>query len=200
MEGSGKHTKWFCPACGRECKHAIRDGPEDSIGQDLRFNYVVFMQFDMKQGKQTFCAMAAAPCDYLNNILTTLKLILAYRRSKFNKGAQVAITELMTLSNDMFVEAMKGFPKVTLKVRRPVHHAMGEYIKIVGNGVESLQEKDAGQDLSFLDMNAALRNGFFGESPKVWGDADWKLLIDYVTQGLGCSSEEWGNMTWTPQI
>ena len=141
MDGTGKHTKWYCPACGLEYKHAIRDGPEDSIGQDLRFNYVVFMQFEMKHGRHTFCAMAAAPCDFLNNILTTLKLVLAYSKIKFNKGAQVAITDMMTLSNEMFVEAMKGFPKITLKIKKPVHHSMGEYIKIVGNGVESLQEK-----------------------------------------------------------
>ena len=196
----GQNTKWYCPACGLEYKHAIKDGPEDSIGQDLRFSYVVFMQFEMKHGRHTFCAMAAAPCDFLNNILTTLKLVLAYSKIKFNKGAQVAITDMMTLSNEMFVEAMKGFPKVTLKIKKPVHHAQGDYIKIVGNGVESLQEKDIGQDLSFLDMNTALKNGFFGKKPKIWGDPEWKLLIDYVTQGLDFSNEEWDKMAWTPQI
>ena len=166
----------------------------------MPFNYVVFMQFEMKQGMQTFCAMAAAPCDFLSNILTTLKLVLAFRRTRFNKGAQVAITDMMTLSNEMFLEAMKGFPKVTLKVKKPMHHSMGDYIKIVGNGLESLQEKDIGQEMSFLDMNTALRNGFFGKNPKIWGDPEWKLLIDCVTQGLDCSSEDWGKMTWTPQI
>ena len=54
--------------------------------------------------------------------------------------------------------------------------------------------------MSFLDMNTALRNGLFGKNPKIWGDPDWKMLIDYVTQGLDCSSEEWDKMTWTPQI
>ena len=55
--------------------------------------------------------MAAAPCDYLSNLLGTLKLILAYKKHNFNRGAQVAITDLMTVSNNMFAEAMECFPK-----------------------------------------------------------------------------------------
>ena len=199
-DGTGKKTKWNCSACGMEYKHAIKDGPEDSLGQDLKFNYVVFLQFRMKHGLHTFCAMAEAPCDYLNDILATLKLVLAYSKVKFNRGAQVAITDMMTASNDMFVEAMKGFPKVTLKVAKPVHHQHGEYIKIAGNGVESLSEKDIGTNMSFLDMNTALQKGFFGKDPVVWRDPEWKLLIDYVTQGLDISDGEWDNMAYMPQI
>ena len=200
MEGTGKNTKWNCPACGLEYKHAIKDTPEDSLGQDLKFNYVVFLQFEMKHGKHTFCAMAAAPCDFLNDILATLKLVLAYSKVKFNRGAQVAITDMMTASNEMFVEAMRGFPKVTLKVARPAHHAHGEYIKIAGNGVESLSEMDIGKDMSFLDMNTALKKGFFGKKPVIWGDQEWKLLIDYVTQGLDISDDAWDKMAYMPQI
>ena len=121
-EGTGKRAMWFCPACGREYKHRIHDRPEDDIGQDLNFNYVIFMQFEVKGGMHTFCAMAAAPGGYLNNLLGTLKLILANKKHSFNRGAQVAITDLMTVSNNMFVEAMKNFPKKTLVVKHPTHH------------------------------------------------------------------------------
>ena len=68
---------WLCPSCGGKYKQEIADVPADSIVHMLNFNYVVFMQFDVKGGTQTTCAMAAAPSGYLNNLLTTLKLILA---------------------------------------------------------------------------------------------------------------------------
>ena len=98
----------------------------------------------------TFCAMAAAPGDYLNNMLGKLKLILANKKHSFNRGAQVAITDLMTVSSDMFVEAMKNFPKKTLVVKHPTHRQLGDYIKTVSSGFESLQEKGYRQGDEFL--------------------------------------------------
>jgi hypothetical protein len=132
--------------------------------------------------------------------LATLKLILAYKKGNFNKGAQVAITDLMTLSNNMFAEAMKAFPKQTLKVKKPNHHTLGDYIRIVGNGVESLHPSEVGKDLSFLDINKALQDGHFGDSPRVWKDNEWSLLINYITQGMDYSNSEWDSLDWTPQI
>ena len=52
----------------------------------------------------------------------------------------MAITDLMTVSSDMFVEAMKNFPGMTLVVKHPTHHQLGDYITIVSGGFESLQE------------------------------------------------------------
>ena len=53
---------WFCPACGGEYKHAVADvDGEDSKGKDLKFNYVIFMQFELGSGVQAMCAMAEAP-------------------------------------------------------------------------------------------------------------------------------------------
>ena len=43
----------------------------------MKLNYVVFMQFELGKGVQTMCALAAAPSDYLQNIILTLKLVIA---------------------------------------------------------------------------------------------------------------------------
>ncbi len=73
----------------------------DTIGQDLAFNYLVSMQFELKGGTQTMCAMAAAPCDLRHNLLNTLKLILANSKHMIKPGAQIGIMDMMTTSNDM---------------------------------------------------------------------------------------------------
>ena len=88
---------WLCPACGGEYTQKISDMPADSIGQDLNFNYVVFMQIEVMGGSQTMCAVAAAPWEYLNNLLTTLRLILAGAKHKIRPGAQVGIIDFMTV-------------------------------------------------------------------------------------------------------
>ncbi len=81
---------WFCPACGREYKQAIKTVALDSIGQDLAFNDVIFMQFEVKGGTQTMCAMAEAPSEMLQNLLTTLKLVLATVKHKINQAPRSA--------------------------------------------------------------------------------------------------------------
>ena len=53
---------WFCPGCGGEYKHADEDNPGgDSKGPDFKFNYVIFMRFDLDSSVQAMCAMAEAP-------------------------------------------------------------------------------------------------------------------------------------------
>ena len=74
MLGAGV-TMWFCPACGGQYTHALKDAGEDR-GQDLQFNYVIFMQIELGDGIQKMCAFAAAPNDHINNLLITRKLIL----------------------------------------------------------------------------------------------------------------------------
>ena len=106
-------TLWFCPACGGEYTQKISDAPADSIGQDLDFSYAVFMQLEVMGGTQTMFAMGAAPSEYLQNLLTTLKLILVGVKHEVKPGAQVGIIDLMTASNDMFVEAMIRPPKTS---------------------------------------------------------------------------------------
>ena len=69
------------------------------------------MQFELKGGTQTMCAIVAAPCELLQNLLSTLKLIMANSKHKIKPGTQIGIMDLVTTSNDMFVGAMKRFPQ-----------------------------------------------------------------------------------------
>ena len=50
--------------------------------------------------------------EILQSRLNTLKLVLTNSKRPINLGAQLDIMDLMTMSNDMFEEAMKDFPKV----------------------------------------------------------------------------------------
>ena len=102
---------WFCPACGREYRQGIKTVALDSIGQDLALNYVIFLQLEVKGGTQTMYAMAEAPSELLQSLLTTLKLVLATVKHKIKPGAQVGIIDLMTVGNDMLMEAMKTLPQ-----------------------------------------------------------------------------------------
>ena len=80
-------------------------------GQDLAFNYIVFMQFEVKGGVRTLCAMAAAPDELLQSQLNTLKLVLSHSKRRIKLGAQLGIMDLVTTSNAMFEEAMNNFPQ-----------------------------------------------------------------------------------------
>ncbi len=113
----GDRQTWFCPACGREYKQGIHSVPVDSIGQDLALSYVIFMQLEVQGGTQTMCAMAEAPSELLQSLLTTLKLVLATVKHKIKPGAQGGIIDLMTVSSDMFMGAMKHFPKTNKAVK-----------------------------------------------------------------------------------
>jgi hypothetical protein len=70
----------------------------------------------------------------------------------------------------------------------------------VNGGVESLQEKDIGTEMSFLDINKAMRDGHFGSNPKIWGDDQWNLLINYISQGMEFDEGTWDSLDYTPQI
>ncbi len=142
------------------------------------------MRSDVNGGAQTMCAMAAAPRDYLNKLLTTLKLILTGAKHTIKPGAQIGIIDLMTVSNAMLVEAMKNFPNTSTHLVFPNHVALGNYITIVSDGFTSLTEEELGKDMSFLDINRALRKGQFGFNPPTWGDAEWSNLINNVCAGI----------------
>mgnify|MGYP002811287791 CR=1 FL=1 len=101
---------WFCAACGQQYTHGIKAGKDLANGQDLAFNYIIVMQFGVKGGVRTLCAMAEAPDEILQNQINTLKLALANSRRPLHLGAQLGIMDLMTMGNDMFEEAMKDFP------------------------------------------------------------------------------------------
>ncbi len=141
----------------------------DTIGQDLAFNDIVFMQFEVKGGVQTLCAMAAAPDGVLQNSLNTLKMVLAHSKHKLRLGAQLGIMDLMTTSNDMFEEAMKNFPKVKKTVQAPNHIGLGNYINITSDVITSLKADQVGTEMNFLDINKAHRDGYFGMEPGIWG-------------------------------
>jgi hypothetical protein len=123
-EGGGKPL-WFCAACGKQYIHGIKESRDLVHGQDLLFNYIVFLQFELQGGVRTLCAMAKAPDDLLQNQINTLKLVLANSKRPLNLGAQLGIMDLMTLSNDMFVKAMKDFPKHQQEDRPPVSRRHG---------------------------------------------------------------------------
>ncbi len=48
----GKREMWFCPACGNEYRQSVKPMAVNTIGQDLAFNYVVFMQLEVN-GRHT---------------------------------------------------------------------------------------------------------------------------------------------------
>ncbi len=84
----------------------------------MKFNYAIIMNFDLGESVQAMCAMAEAPDDYLMNILTSLKLIMACRDHKIMPGSQIRIIDMMTKSNAMFEAALKGFPHINKLARR----------------------------------------------------------------------------------
>ncbi len=88
-------------------------------------------------GVRTLCAMAEAPGEILQNQINTLKLVLASSKRPINLGAQLGIMDLMTMSNDMFEEAMKDFPKVKKTIQPPTHVGLGTLIEITCDGTTS---------------------------------------------------------------
>ena len=54
--------------------------------------------------------------------------------------------------------------------------------------------------MNFLDINKAHRDGYFGKNPRIWGDRDLSLLIDYLSGGIEFTPEEWGNVAYEPQV
>jgi hypothetical protein len=60
-------------------------------GQDLVFNYVVFLQFKLHDGVHTLCAMAQAPSELLQNQIITLKLVLTGNDCEIHNGEVTGI-------------------------------------------------------------------------------------------------------------
>ena len=165
----GGTPMWFCPACGKQYKHGIDHAKDLTHGQDLVFNYIVFLQFRLHDGMHTLCAMAQAPCTWLQNQIITLKLMLASYPRAMNKGAVAGILDMMTCSSDMFVAAMESFPKTSRKIVHPYHVGLGEYMEIKCDGIASLSSSAVGSHMDFLDMNQAYRNGMFWRQPEDLG-------------------------------
>ena len=44
---TAKNSMWFCAACGQQYTHGIQASKDLVNGQDLAFNYIVFMQFEV---------------------------------------------------------------------------------------------------------------------------------------------------------
>ncbi len=105
----------------KQYTHAVKSDKDLVNGQDLAFNYIVFMQLEVKGGVRTLCAMTAAPYELLQSQVSTLKLVLANSKRTINLRAQLGIMYLMTTSNDLFEEAMKHFPKAKNTIQ-PQHH------------------------------------------------------------------------------
>ena len=122
------------------------------------------------------CALAAAPSDYLQNLIITLKLVLAKRKHSVNPGSKVGILDMMTRSNDMFVEAMKGFPKCNKPIAKPYHHSIGHDLIIVTNALTSHAEDDVGKMQPFLDISKTKAMGMFGLAlVLVWTGVEWQV-------------------------
>jgi hypothetical protein len=169
-------------------------------GQDLVFNYIVFLQFRLHDGVHTLCAMAQAPCELLQNQIITLKLVLAGSPREMHKGAVAGILDMMTCSSDMFVAAMETFPKTSRNIVQPYHIGHGECLEIKCDGISSLCESDIGAEMNFLDMNQAHRNGMFGTKAKIWRDDEWALLLDYLCGGITHSKKDWESLEWRSQV
>ncbi len=73
-------------------------------------------------------------------------------------------------------------------------------MEICGDGLISLCEMDIGATKTFLDMNAAMAQGCFGDDPIAWGDKEWGELIDYLVHGLDVNESEWAAMEYRPRI
>ncbi len=63
-----------------------------------------------------------------------------------------------------------------------------------------MAEDDIGKEMNFLDINKALRDGNFGPNPRVWGDKEWNLLIDYVSGGIEFADEDWNTIADQPPV
>ena len=73
-------------------------------------------------------------------------------------------------------------------------------MNITCDGITSLSQDNLGAEMNFLDMNQAYRNGMFGDNAKIWRDDEWSLLLDYLSGGIAYSQEDWGLLTWQPQV
>ena len=143
------------------------------------------------------CALAAAPSDHLLNLIITLKLVLAHKEHVISPGSKVGILDMMTRSNDMFVEAMKGFPKCNKPVAKPYHHSIGHDLTIVSDGITSLSDADVGKMQPFLDINKAKSMGMCGPDPVlVWHDAEWQALVDNLCAGLVFTKDSWDDIEY----
>ncbi len=127
-------------------------------------------------------------------------MVLANSKRPLHKGAQMSIMDLMTVSNDMFVAAMAEFPQINKRIVHPYHVGMGACVEIKCDGITSLSHDKLGAEMNFLDMNQAYRNGMFGDNPKIWGDMEWSLLLDYLSGGIAHSQDDWEALTWQPQV
>jgi hypothetical protein len=85
-------------------------------------------------------------------------------------------------------------------IQPPYHVGLGTYINTKCDGVTSLRPELVGTETNFLDVNKAHRDGYFGDKARIWGDADWSLLLDYLSGGVACSQQEWDALTWQPQV
>ncbi len=63
-----------------------------------------------------------------------------------------------------------------------------------------MRPEQVGGKMKFLGMNKTHRDGYFGESPRIWGDAEWSLLLGYLSGGMAYSQEEWEALTWQPLV
>jgi hypothetical protein len=115
-------------------------------------------------------------------------------------GAVVAIADMMVDSNDKFVAAMEAFPKTKRTIVHPSHIGHGDALTIVCDGVTSLHQSELGAEMNFLDINAAFRNGMFGENPTIWKDDEWSLLLDYLCGGIAHSKADWDSLEYAPQV
>ena len=60
---------------------------------------------------------------------------------------------------------------------------LGE-LEIAGGGVLCLTEADVGTMQVFFDVTNAEAEGYFGETPKIWGEPDYAMLIEMLTSAL----------------
>ena len=86
---------------------------------------------------------------------------------------------------------MNNFLKVKKTVQAPCHIGLGSYIEITCDGITSLRADQVGTEMNFLDINKAQMDGYFGKNPRIRGDKDWSLLIDYLSGGIEFTPEEW---------
>ena len=82
----------------------------------------------------------------------------------------------------------------------PCHVGWGTDLEIAGNGLINMCEADIGATMTFLGMNAAMEQLFFGRDAPTWGNKEWSELADYLVHGLHPTEAQWDGLEYRPRM
>ncbi len=106
-------------------------------------------------------------------------------------GIEKTLIDMIVETNESF-NMMVGdsFPRREKIVMHPVHSVMGK-MEIIGGGVLWLAASAVGMSKTFYDVDRAEQEGYFGASPKVWGEQEYHQLVELLAAGLTSNAAEW---------